>query len=455
MSSQYDCAMMEMNLILVPHGEATHLLGWADLYHELAHFVGSRNESTILKPLMDLVEGHFAKAIDEATRLGWSPSAIDDLRLFRSLWLGDWIVEFACDLLATFATRLSFAWSNLRLCARMSTDVFGTVRSHPADAARTLAILEMLALVSDGKGQEFVEDRWGELVSTIGAVEPQSFQTAYPKSLLSELAKQAKESFEALGLKPYTSKEDQMADLLHEAWKHFQSHPESYADWERTKIGELRTKLGRKRSRPIGDGRYVERPWAQLSGNRADAAGVPSFRESFRDSKKDECKGTYGAKCRDALLLKLGFDVRPTHSCEKTKDLLHAWAISGIQLAACCNGLANLRRASKPPREEIETLAIDRLACCPKMIKRGPIRVGVTGVRDRPASAYFGRPVARRSTVILREKNGATEAIAERIGKLQVSLLGDQNVVGLEVAVIDAPRVKGCERACRCVRDGK
>jgi len=42
MSSQYYCAMMEMNLILVPHGEATHLLGWADLYHELAHFLVSR-----------------------------------------------------------------------------------------------------------------------------------------------------------------------------------------------------------------------------------------------------------------------------------------------------------------------------------------------------------------------------------------------------------------------------
>src|SRR2546430_9161224 len=53
-----------------------------------------------------------------------------------------------------FRSRLSFAWSNLRLCARMSTDVFGTVRSHPADAARTEAILQMLALVSDSKERE-------------------------------------------------------------------------------------------------------------------------------------------------------------------------------------------------------------------------------------------------------------------------------------------------------------
>jgi hypothetical protein len=243
MSSQYYCAMIEMNLILVPHGEATHLLGWADLYHELAHFIVSRNEATVLRPLMDLVSSHFAKAIDEARRSGWSENTMDELRLFRGLWLGDWIVEFACDLLATFATRLSFAWSNLRLCARMSTDVFGTVKSHPADAARTQAILEMLVLVSDGKEQEFIEDRWRELVNTIGAVEPQSFQIAYPKSLLRDLAMQAKHSFEALGLKPYTSKEDHIADLLNEAWKLFQANPESYADWERTKIGELRNKF--------------------------------------------------------------------------------------------------------------------------------------------------------------------------------------------------------------------
>ena len=47
---------------------------------------------------MDLVEDHFGKAIDEATRSGWSPDAIEELRHFRSLWLGDWIVEFALRL---------------------------------------------------------------------------------------------------------------------------------------------------------------------------------------------------------------------------------------------------------------------------------------------------------------------------------------------------------------------
>src|ERR1700730_3653402 len=86
MSSQYYCATIEMKRIMLPHGEASHLLGWPALYHELAHFIVARNESTVLKPLMDLVSSHFAKAIDEATRSGWSPGAIEELKIFRNLW---------------------------------------------------------------------------------------------------------------------------------------------------------------------------------------------------------------------------------------------------------------------------------------------------------------------------------------------------------------------------------
>lgn len=244
MSAQYYCAMTEMNLVLAPQGEASHLLGWPDFYHELGHFIVSRNESTVLVPLMNLVTHHFAQAVDEATRAGWPEKAVEELKTFRDLWLGDWIVEFACDLLATFATGCSFAWENLRLCARMSTDVFAIVRSHPADTARAEAIVEMVSVILDRKEREFIEDRWSELVATVGAVEPQSFRAAFPRTLLRDLANKAKECFEALGLKAYSPGQCPMADLLNEAWKHFQSHPVSYADWERAQIIELRRTVG-------------------------------------------------------------------------------------------------------------------------------------------------------------------------------------------------------------------
>jgi hypothetical protein len=244
MSSQYYCTMTDMDLVLVPHGESSHLLGWADLYHELAHFIVARNEASLVQPLRALVASHFGKAIEHAERSGASVGAIEELKAFQNLWLGDWVVEFACDLFATFATGPSFARSNLRLCARMSTDVFGTVRTHPADAARTGIILEMLSLVGETGERELIEDRWKELLGTIGATEPQSFGSAYPQTLLRELAGEAKASFEGLGLKGYARGEKGIADLLNDAWKHFQSQPETFAAWEKSQIEAFRRRLG-------------------------------------------------------------------------------------------------------------------------------------------------------------------------------------------------------------------
>jgi hypothetical protein len=244
MSSQYYCAMTDMDLILVPHGEASHLLGWADLYHELAHFIVARNEVQVLLPLRNLVDSHFSAAIDHATRSGWPVSAIEELKGFQNLWLGDWIVEFACDLFATFGTGPSYGWSNLRLCARMSTDVFGTVRTHPADAARMLVILEMLMLLTGTSENQFIEDRWRELLTTIGTTEPQYFKSAYPVALLKDLAAKAKCSFEALGLEHYGQSGHPIADLLNDAWKYFQSQPESFAVWEKEQIARLRKSFG-------------------------------------------------------------------------------------------------------------------------------------------------------------------------------------------------------------------
>jgi hypothetical protein len=89
-----------------------------------------------------------------------------------------------------------------------------------------------------------IEDRWKELLGTIGATEPQSFGSAYPQTLLRELAGEAKASFEGLGLKGYARGEKGIADLLNDAWKHFQSQPETFAAWEKSQIEAFRRRLG-------------------------------------------------------------------------------------------------------------------------------------------------------------------------------------------------------------------
>jgi hypothetical protein len=243
MSSQYYCAMPRMDLILVPHGEATHLLGWADLYHELAHFILARNQFGLLRPLRRRVRTHFQTAIDDARRTGWTTRALDELAVFRNLWLGDWIIEFACDFFATFAAGTSFGWSNLRLCARMSGDVFVAESSHPADAARTQAILVMLESLHGSEDAEAVRSKWQELLGTIGGTEPQTFRIAYPEPLIRELALEAIFCFEASGLRRYRPGVAPLADRLNEAWKMFQANPRGYCAWEAEQLRKMRAEF--------------------------------------------------------------------------------------------------------------------------------------------------------------------------------------------------------------------
>lgn len=49
-SAQYYWSLTGMDLIFVPCSEPFHLLGLADLYHELAHFILFRDEKTLLRP---------------------------------------------------------------------------------------------------------------------------------------------------------------------------------------------------------------------------------------------------------------------------------------------------------------------------------------------------------------------------------------------------------------------
>ncbi len=240
MSSQYYFSMPGMDLILVPHAEATHLLAWADIYHELGHFILARDQVRLVQPLRKRVSKHFVSAVQDATRQGWTAKAIEELNSYRGLWLGDWIVEFACDWFATFAVGPSFAWANLRLCARMSTDIFGIASSHPADAARTQAIIEMLKLISGDKSTHELESQWQELLGTIGAKEPQHFRIAYPLDLIRELAAEVGQLFRSAGFHSYNPGSKRIGDLLAKAWNYFRSDPSSFPAWERVELHQLR-----------------------------------------------------------------------------------------------------------------------------------------------------------------------------------------------------------------------
>jgi hypothetical protein len=162
------------------------------------------------------------------------------LAAFRELWLNDWIVEFVCDFFATFAAGQSFGWSNLRLCARMSGDVFGAESSHPADAARTHGILELLEALEWPTEAQEIRERWCQFLDATASAEPQTFRVAYPQVLLRELASEAIFCFEASGIRRYKPGTMPGADMLNESWKVFRDSPATYSSWEAERVRRIR-----------------------------------------------------------------------------------------------------------------------------------------------------------------------------------------------------------------------
>jgi hypothetical protein len=122
----------------------------------------------------------------------------------------------------------------------MSTDLFGIVISHPADAARTQAIIEMLKLITRDTATQQIESQWQELMRTVGAKEPQNFRIAYPLALVRELAAEAGQLFRNAGLHSSNPGSKSIGDLLAEAWSYFRTDPSGFPGWERGKLQELR-----------------------------------------------------------------------------------------------------------------------------------------------------------------------------------------------------------------------
>ncbi len=81
MSAQYYWALTGMDLIFVPCSEPLHLLGLADLYHELAHFVLYRKANSLILPFERIVDQHFDQAVREARQKGWPSRSLDALQI--------------------------------------------------------------------------------------------------------------------------------------------------------------------------------------------------------------------------------------------------------------------------------------------------------------------------------------------------------------------------------------
>lgn len=241
LSAQYFWADPGMDVVFIPPCESSHLLGLADLYHELAHFVMHRERQNLMVRMEQLVDEHFAQAQIDARRKNWPRGSVDALEGFRKDWRRSWLLEFACDVFATFCAGSAYGWCNVRLCSNLSEDIVASSHSHPADEARARIIDSVLRKLGFAAEADGVKSAWHELVKLTGKTAPQQFDLAYPPALLASIVEYLVAALPPLGVKPHTTASSgvHVTGLLNDAWQRFLASPTDYAAWEAEAAGSL------------------------------------------------------------------------------------------------------------------------------------------------------------------------------------------------------------------------
>lgn len=241
-TTQYYCIFPHMDLLLVPHSEPDHLLGLPDIYHELGHLL-FRDSATLIERLRARSQAHFRNEVLRAGREGWPANSVDVLKVYSNQWFDSWVIEFGCDLLATYVCGPAFGWTNARLCARLSSAFYEISASHPADAARTAAIRLMLQSQGHVTEAHQIDLQWDELQKTAVQSEPQEFRLAFPNALLEGIVEEVIGYCPSAGIKPYNSATMPIAKLLNDSWSQFLQDPAAFRAWEAVQIQHLRSRF--------------------------------------------------------------------------------------------------------------------------------------------------------------------------------------------------------------------
>lgn len=240
-SSNYYGAIPSYHLIKVPATEHLFLLGLPDLCHELGHILFSNYTSTFLGNFFSDLSSYIRSEKQRRISEGAPPHYQVLYDRLETEWKDCWTTEFACDMIATFVVGPAFGRTHLRLCCGLDPDVFrpgfGESSTHPSGESRTRAIVAMLKRIGLDEGSKVIQDQWLKYLSTIGSKKALEYDHCYPQRLIDSLTREVHNACVKLGLVSYkdqgtTSDDNNLPNLLNEAWSVVQADPQGYAEWE-------------------------------------------------------------------------------------------------------------------------------------------------------------------------------------------------------------------------------
>lgn len=253
-SSQYYWTVAPLNVIAVPAGETSTLLGLPDLCHEMGHVISEAHAPEFLTDFDRELTAYIRREQRRIDSDGRPPAYKPLYDVLLAAWVGRWKWEFLSDMIASYLIGMPFGWQHLRLCAGQSgatvyapaLDEAGT-SEHPANEARMRGVRAVLELVAGADFSDQLKQMWDRYVATSGEHRPAEYDVCYPQSLIEGLARRTVDACKVLGLRAFDeigAEELDIPTLLQQAWEEFRRDPRAYGEWERSKMERLWDELG-------------------------------------------------------------------------------------------------------------------------------------------------------------------------------------------------------------------
>lgn len=245
-SNQYYWTVPGFNLVCIPATEGRFLLGLGDLCHELGHILLVRYEAEFTSTFLSEVSSHIRSERERVRTDQRPPNYHQFYDRLLAAWRDRWTREFVADIIAVYAAGPAFGWQNLRLCARMTRDIFDNDLEslHPSDESRMRAILAVLHQMGRENEADEIAGKWTQYVELTGDAETTDYYLCYPENLINSLVDHVLSTCASIKLRPFTETASDktrlnLIALMNRAWEEFLSTPVSYPEWENEQTEEL------------------------------------------------------------------------------------------------------------------------------------------------------------------------------------------------------------------------
>lgn len=248
-SDDYYWALPSYDIIAVPTGEEKNLLNLPDMFHEMGHLIYNQYQTYLKGTIEQTLANYYKKESQRVLNEQRSPNLISFFRENFADWKSSWIMEFCCDLIATYLVGPAFGWTNLKITTQSSgqNGIYLATSDHPSDEARMRAIFYMLKKIGHEEELKRLSEVWNKFLTVTNNVIPANYSSICPQHIIEELADNVYNGCKMIDLRIYNDQVKQFSNpiskIINDAWDKVLVHPGDFKTWESEAITELERSL--------------------------------------------------------------------------------------------------------------------------------------------------------------------------------------------------------------------